>query len=326
MPIRLRYALFSRKNSPSDDPRVLVCPARDSDLPAAVGLLRRERNRAHRLLARRHVAARETRQQPCRHRQPAAARTRTADRRAPSGQQRGEHRGVVARDRRAARVVRRGGRDLRHRRDDHGGRRLLRGAAEDRGDQFARPRFARDRRADLLAGAAARSGADGDRSAGPLDPPQSRHSHRRRPADTLCSRAAARDGRSAAPRGRRRETGPGHARRIARPAGPGGLGRDDPSHRDDHAQRRRPADGNLAGGARRTGDAHPAVAQQPGEHRRRAARQGPVARHSGGGWRRGQSRRDGDRARALVRARHHTAGRAAQGVPTPQDAVRARGR
>ena len=105
-----------------------------------------------------------------------------------------------------------------------------------------------------------------------------------------------------------------------------GRRRDDPPHRDDHGVRRPHPRGNRQGGARRVGHAHSAVEGAPGEHHRRAARQGSAARDPGGRWRSDQDRRRDDRAAAVVRARHPAAVRAAQGVPPPQDAVRAGGR
>ena len=63
-----------------------------------------------------------------------------------------------------------------------------------------------------------------------------------------------------------------------------------------------------------------------GEHRRHPACQGSVARAQQGRRRPDPDRRHGDRAAAVVRARHPSAVGAAQGVPPAQDALRAGGR
>ena len=69
------------------------------------------------------------------------------------------------------------------------------------------------------------------------------------------ARGAARRGRPAASRRRRREARPRHVRRPARSARSHGLGRDDPPHRDDHGQCRRSAGGDRERGARSAGHA-----------------------------------------------------------------------
>ena len=176
---------------------------------------------------------------PRRHRQSPAGTARAADRRAAVRQQRRQHRRLRAGDRRAARLVRRRRRGLRHRRDDGPRRRVLRGAAEDRGVQRARPHRARGGAADVLVRQIVRPGADGDRGAGALAAQARRHDGRRGSGRAVGARGIARRRRPVAPRRRRREARPRHVRRRARPARAGGLRRDDPPHRHDHAQRRR---------------------------------------------------------------------------------------
>ena len=91
-------------------------------------------------------------------------------------------------------------------------------------------------------------------------------------------------------------------------------------------ERRRSARGRRQRGDRLAGDADAAVARQAGEHRRHPARQGSAARAARGRRRRLQGRHRRAADAALVRARHAAGVGAAQGVPPPQDAVRAGGR
>ena len=146
-----------------------------------------------------------------------------------------------------------------------------------------------------------------------------RHPHRRERADPLghrgdcaarsicCTRRAA---------SRRTSATCSAASSTSRPHG---LGGDGPPHQDAHHQR---------GPLRREEIVREVLASpytrlplwrgQPGEHRRRAARQGPAARARRGRRRRRQAATRGDRARELVRARHDLAPRPAQGVPRPR--------
>ena len=237
--MRPRCAPSSLTNLPSDDRERLALPRHRADLSAAVGVLRRQRDRAHRLLARQHGAAGKARKPARRHRQPPARAARAAARRAAVRQQRGQHRRLGAGDRRAADLVRPCRRGLCHGGDDHRRRRVLRDPAENGGVQRARPHRARGCAADVLVRQIVRPGADGDRGAGALAAQARRHDGRRGSAGAVGARGIARRRRPAAPRRRRRDARPRHVRRRARSARTGGLRRDDPPHQHDHAQRRR---------------------------------------------------------------------------------------
>ena len=167
-----------------------------------------------------------------------------------------------------------GGLDLRHRRDLH----LQRSAAQDLCHQQCRADRAVGR-----AGAAA--GRDGHLSP---HPPDADHHQQRPPADGRQGRARA--GRRGEHRGIARRDRPAFGIRRGDPRsrrdaafdpGPGrgaGLRHHDPPAQRDH-DRRRPAAGRArAPGAGQPAHPHPAVAQRAGQHRRRAACQGPAAR------------------------------------------------
>ena len=252
--------------------------------------------------------------------EPPARNARALHRRGADRQQHRQYRRLGLRHERARRDLRAGGRDLRH--GDHvgPGDRLRRGAAEDRWPS-PRPRRRRSSspRPDVVGGVAVRA---------------ARHRHRAHRASSCCCPSGSASARttpilsaSEEIRGQvdllHKEGGVAkvrarHARRPARPRGPHGLGGHGPPHQDAHDQRGSLLGGDRARGARLALYAPAALARQPGEHRRRAARQGPAARARRGRRRCGKLEGRGDRARNLVRARHHLAARPAQGVPRPR--------
>ena len=159
-------------------------------------------------------------------------------------QQLGQHRRLLARDRGADRLVRRSRRALFQRRHDRPDRGVRRGAAEDRGLQRPGPLRARWWRG-RSPGRCACSRPRWSAIEALVDWLLRRFGMQvgEGPVDHIAARGAARRGRPAAPRGRRREARSRHVQRSARPARSHGVRRDDPPHRDDHDQRRRSARG-----------------------------------------------------------------------------------
>ena len=152
-----------------------------------------------------------------------------------------------------------------------------------------------------------------------------RHDGGRRSAGAVGARGIARRRRPAASGRRRRNARPRYVRRRARSARARGLGCDDPSHEHDHARRRRFAGRHRQCGHRVAGHAAAVVARKSGKYRWHSAREGFAARVARGRWRRRQGRYRVIDDAALVRARHAPGIGTAQGVPPPQDTVRAGG-
>ena len=153
-----------------------------------------------------------------RRRQQPVRDARADDRRAAARQQHRQYRRLGAGDRRVHRMVRRGRRALRHRRDDGDGGDLRRSAAQDHRHQRAGPGLAAGGAADEADGLPAGAAAHLDRGDRPRADEPAGHQDRRQPAGAVAERAAARRGRSAASRRQGREAGPRHVRRPARSA------------------------------------------------------------------------------------------------------------
>ena len=274
--------------------RICGLAAADRDvLPLPLGLLLGRRDGVHRRRRAPACSRSRRRRRPRPHRQPAARDARALHRRDADRQQHRQHRRLGLRHQRARRDLRRRGRDLRDGRDVGPRHHLRRGAAEDAGHHRRRTRsrsaFARP----VSVGRRAVSARWRSRSSA-------------RPADAAALRhhASARTRRSSRPteeiRGQvdllHKEGGVAKAERDML----GGLlDLEDLTVSDVmvHRTKMRTINADLSVGGDRARGAglalHPpaALARQPGEHRRRAARQGSAARARRGRRRRRQARR-----------------------------------
>ena len=296
-------------------------------LLALSGLFSAAETSMTRAMPRAHAPARTRRRPRRRAGQPADQQPRADDRLGPARQQpdqhpelrpghRGPHRDLQGRRRRGHH----------HRPDDRADPGLRRGAAQDPRHPQARRRGALAFRAHRDFGFPVRAG--GQHRAGL----RARHASPVR-GQCRCGDRSDRGARGDPRRGRvpplrrlGRRRRPAHAGRRARP-GRHGRGRDHGAPQiDRHARRRARAGRAGPPGAGRAPHPPAALSRRPGEHHRRPARQGPVARYRRRRRRLGRPGRRRPVARSPVHSRHHQAEGPAGRLPQAARAFRPGGR